>query len=86
MNLDGKSVALSDDKMQVYEFKSVPGYEHTLVWLDPTTLSLRIGQGFVRNPSSVVQRSLRLVLIKVVTRPRNIGLNTASVAIEACLC
>ena len=44
MNVDGKSVVLSDDKMQAYEFKSVPGYEHTLVWVDPTTPNLRNGQ------------------------------------------
>jgi hypothetical protein len=31
INLDGKSVVLSDDKMRAYEFKSVPDYEHTLV-------------------------------------------------------
>jgi hypothetical protein len=54
MNVDGKSVVLSDDKMQAYEFKSVPGYEHTLVWVDPTTPNLRNGQGFVRYPASVV--------------------------------
>ena len=40
--------------MQAYEFKSVPGYEHTLVWVDPTTPNLRNGQGFVRYPESVV--------------------------------
>src|SRR6266481_4210264 len=54
MNVDGKSAVLSDDKMQAYEFKSVPGYEHTLVWVDPTTPNLRNGQGFVRYPASVV--------------------------------
>jgi hypothetical protein len=54
MNVHGKSVVLSDDKMQAYEFKSVPGYEHTLVWVDPTTPNLRKGQGFVRYPASVV--------------------------------
>ncbi len=51
MNVDGKSAVLSDDKMQAYEFKSVPGYEHTLVWVDPTTPNLRNGQGFVRYPA-----------------------------------
>ena len=37
-----------------YEFKSVPGYEHTLVWVDPTTPNLSNAQGFVRCPASVV--------------------------------
>jgi hypothetical protein len=54
MNLDGKSVVRSDDRMQAYEFKSVPGYEHTLVWVDPSTPNLPSGQGFVRYPASVV--------------------------------
>jgi mannose-6-phosphate isomerase-like protein (cupin superfamily) len=54
MNVDGKSVVLNDDKMQAYEFKSVPGYEHTLVWIDPTTPDLRNGQRFVGYPASFV--------------------------------
>jgi hypothetical protein len=54
MNLDGKSVALSDDKMEAYEFKSVPSNEHTLVWIDPTTPNVRNGQEFFRYPLSLV--------------------------------
>jgi hypothetical protein len=31
MNVDGKAVVQSDERMHAYEFKSVPNYEHTLV-------------------------------------------------------
>src|SRR6266852_2275642 len=40
--------------MQAYEFKSVPNYEHTLVWVNPTTPDLREEQRFDRYPESVV--------------------------------
>jgi len=35
-------------------FKSVPNYEHTLVWVNPTTPDLREEQRFDRYPDSVV--------------------------------
>ena len=54
MNVDGKSVVQSDEQMQAYEFKSVPDYEHTLVWVNPTTPELRQEQRFDRYPESVV--------------------------------
>jgi mannose-6-phosphate isomerase-like protein (cupin superfamily) len=54
MNVEGKSVAQSDEQIQAYEFKSVPGYEHTLVWVNPTTPDLRREQRFDRYPDSVV--------------------------------
>jgi mannose-6-phosphate isomerase-like protein (cupin superfamily) len=53
-NVDGKSVVQSDEQMQAYEFKSVPDYEHTLVWANPTTPDLRKEQGLDRYPESVV--------------------------------
>jgi hypothetical protein len=37
MNVNGKSVLQSDEQLQAYEFKSLPDYEHTLVWVNPTT-------------------------------------------------
>src|SRR3984893_7365522 len=40
-NVNGKSVVQSDERLQAYEFKSVPNYEHTLVWVNPTTPDLR---------------------------------------------
>jgi mannose-6-phosphate isomerase-like protein (cupin superfamily) len=53
-NVNGKSVIQSDEQMQTYEFKTVPGYEHTLVWVNPTTPDLREEQRFDRYPESVV--------------------------------
>jgi len=36
-NVDGKSILRSDEQLQAYEFKSVPSYEHTLVWVNPAS-------------------------------------------------
>ena len=52
--VDGKSVVQSDEQMQAYEFKSVPNYEHTLVWVNPTTPDLHEKKRFDRYPESVV--------------------------------
>jgi hypothetical protein len=52
----GKSIVQSDEQLQAYEFKSVPSYEHTLVWVNPTTPNLREEQRFDRYPDSVVPR------------------------------
>jgi mannose-6-phosphate isomerase-like protein (cupin superfamily) len=54
LNVDGKSVVQSDEQMQTYQFKTVPGYEHTLVWVNPATPDLRAEQRFDRYPESVV--------------------------------
>ena len=54
MNVDGKSVVQSDEHMEAYQFRSVPNYEHTLVWVNPTTPDLREEQRFDRYPESVV--------------------------------
>jgi mannose-6-phosphate isomerase-like protein (cupin superfamily) len=53
-NVDGKSIARSDEQLPAYQFKSVPNYEHTLVWVNPTTPDLREEQKFDRYPDSVV--------------------------------
>lgn len=53
-NVDGKSVIQSDERMQAYEFKTVPGYEHTLIWINPATPDLRGEQRFDHYPESVV--------------------------------
>src|SRR6266446_1278810 len=53
-NVDGKSIVQSDERLQAYQFKSVPNYEHTLVWVNPTTPDLREEQRFDRYPESVV--------------------------------
>ena len=53
-NVNGKSVAQSDEHMQAYEFKTVPGYEHTLIWFNAATPDLSNEQRFERYPDSVV--------------------------------
>jgi mannose-6-phosphate isomerase-like protein (cupin superfamily) len=53
-NLNGKSIVQSDEHMQAYEFKTVPGYEHTLIWVNPTIPDLSKEQRFDRYPESVV--------------------------------
>jgi mannose-6-phosphate isomerase-like protein (cupin superfamily) len=53
-NATGKSVVQSDESLLAYEFKTVPGYEHTLVWVNPTTPDLREEQRIDRYPDSVV--------------------------------
>ncbi len=54
MNVDGKSVIQSEERLEAYQFKSVPNYEHTLAWVNPTTPDLRHKQRFHRYPDSVV--------------------------------
>ena len=53
-NVNGKSVVQSDGPMQAYEFRAVPGYEHTLIWVNPATPDLSKDQRFDRHPDSVV--------------------------------
>jgi mannose-6-phosphate isomerase-like protein (cupin superfamily) len=53
-NVNGKSVVRSDEPLRPYEFKTVPGYEHTLVWVNPTTPDLSTEQTFDSYPDSVV--------------------------------
>jgi hypothetical protein len=53
-NVNGKSVVQSDRPMQAYEFRAVPGYEHTLIWVNPATPDLSKDQRFDRYPDSVV--------------------------------
>jgi len=53
-NVNGKSMVQSDEHIQAYQFKTVPGYEHTLIWVNPTTPDLRKEQRFNRDPHTVV--------------------------------
>lgn len=53
-DVNGKSIIQSDEQIRAYEFKGVPGYEHTLVWVNPTIPDLREEQRFDRYPDSVV--------------------------------
>ncbi|MGB9069696.1 MAG: cupin domain-containing protein [Candidatus Acidiferrales bacterium] len=53
-NRNGKSVVESDEPLPAYEFNTVPGYEHALIWVNPETPDLGKGQRFDRYPDSVV--------------------------------
>jgi len=53
-NVNGKAVVQSDEPLLAYEFKTVPGYEHTLIWVNPEIPDLREEQRFDRYPDSVV--------------------------------
>src|SRR4029077_11497623 len=53
-NVNGKAVLQSDEPLLAYEFKTVPGYEHTLIWVNPAIPDLSNEQRFDRYPDSVV--------------------------------
>jgi mannose-6-phosphate isomerase-like protein (cupin superfamily) len=53
-NVNGKSVVQSDESLLAYEFKTVPGYEHTLIWVNPAIPDLSKERKFDRYPDSVV--------------------------------
>jgi mannose-6-phosphate isomerase-like protein (cupin superfamily) len=53
-NVNGKAVIQRDESLPAYEFKTVPGYEHTLIWVNATTPDLSKEQRFDRYPDSVV--------------------------------
>jgi len=53
-NVNGKSIVQSDTPVEAYEFETVPGYEHSLIWVTPTTPDLSIDQRLDRYPDSIV--------------------------------
>jgi mannose-6-phosphate isomerase-like protein (cupin superfamily) len=53
-NVNGKSVVQGDGLIPAYEFRTVPGYEHTLIWVNPAIPDLSQEQRFVNYPDSVV--------------------------------
>jgi mannose-6-phosphate isomerase-like protein (cupin superfamily) len=53
-NINGKTVVRSDEPLPAYEFKTVPGYEHTLIWVNAATPDLSKEQRFDGYPDSVV--------------------------------
>jgi hypothetical protein len=53
-NVNGKSSVQSDESMPAYEFSTGPGYQHTLIWVNPTTPELNKQQRFDSYPDSVV--------------------------------
>jgi len=56
-NVNGKSVVQSDGTIEAYEFRTVPGYEHTLIWVNAGTPDLGKEQRFDSYPDSVVPGS-----------------------------
>ncbi len=53
-NVNGRAVVQSDEPLPAYEFRTVPGYEHTLIWVNAATPDLSKEQRFDRYPDSVV--------------------------------
>ena len=53
-NVNGKSVVQNDEPLLAYEFKTVPDYEHALIWVNPATPDLSKEQRFDGYPNSVV--------------------------------
>ena len=53
-NVNGKAVVQSEEPLPAYEFKTVPGYEHTLIWVNPAIPDLSKEQRFDSYPDSVV--------------------------------
>jgi mannose-6-phosphate isomerase-like protein (cupin superfamily) len=53
-NVNGKSFVQSDEPLPPYEFKTVPGYEHTLIWVNSAIPDLSKEQRLDRYPDSVV--------------------------------
>ena len=52
-NVNGMSVAQSGEQMKAYQFKTVPGYEHTLIWVNAAASELREEHRFDRYPDSI---------------------------------
>src|SRR5207245_9018123 len=52
-NVNGKAVVQSDEPLPPYEFRTIPGYEHTLICVNLATPDLSKEQGFHRYPESV---------------------------------
>ena len=53
-NVNGKAVVQTDEQMELYQFKTVPGYQHTLIWHNTATSDLSKEQRLDRYPDSVV--------------------------------
>jgi mannose-6-phosphate isomerase-like protein (cupin superfamily) len=53
-NIDGKSVVREDEVVRAYDFKSVPGYQHALMWVNPVTPDLSREQRMGDYPESIV--------------------------------
>jgi mannose-6-phosphate isomerase-like protein (cupin superfamily) len=53
-NVNGKAVVQSDEPLLAYEFKTIPGYEHTLIWVNAATPDLSKQPRIDNYPDSVV--------------------------------
>ena len=71
-NVNGKAVVQSDEPLLAYEFKTGPGYEHTLIWVNLEIPDLREKQRFDRYPDSVVPRPGRTSLHFVTFPPASV--------------
>ena len=52
--VNGKAVVESDGPIEKYEFTTIPGYFHSLVWINDSIPDLTKKQAFDRYPDSVV--------------------------------
>ena len=50
-NINGRSVVQSDQQMEAYQFNTVPGYQHTLVWINAGTPDLSKEQSLSAIPT-----------------------------------
>ena len=50
-SLKGKAVVQSDEPLLAYEFKTVPGYEHTLMWINPAIPISALSSGLIDIPT-----------------------------------
>jgi hypothetical protein len=50
-NVNGKSIVQSDEQLQAYQFKSVPDYEHTLVWATRPSRTFAGSKGLTATPT-----------------------------------
>jgi hypothetical protein len=54
-NVNGKSVVQSDESLLAYQFKTVPGFEHTLMWINPAIPISAMSRGLTDIPTPLFQ-------------------------------
>jgi mannose-6-phosphate isomerase-like protein (cupin superfamily) len=79
----GKSVVKSDDQLNAYGFKSVPGYEHTLIWASDGIPDLRKEPAQPDYPASVVPGPGGTVLHIVTFPPESASIDQQAAAKES---
>jgi hypothetical protein len=68
-NVDGRAVVQSDQPLLAYEFNTVPGYEHTLIWINPAIPDLSEEQGLTSIPTLLFPGLVALVFTSSHFRP-----------------